>query len=288
MKKGLKITLIILLVLGAAAGTYLYFNPKKALNVIIPEFRDIEKINISLLKDTLLIDGEVRFENKSIFKLTLDSLIYHIRLDTLTLLSGRQHLKVRMQPSQEDTVDLNLRLPFRRLGREIKDLQGRDSVAIVYNLRIVYATWLGKAVLPYRKTMMIAVPVPPELDIQGLSYKKRHHKLFYFDARVKVINKGKLDLHISGLNYELLIKDKLRAQGKDPQEIYVKPGSETLVTLPLRVEFDHVLKTLLNILTDKDKVNYCLSIRARARTSILSGEYTEIRVEKNGIAELKE
>ncbi|PBQ34399.1 hypothetical protein CNR22_22345 [Sphingobacteriaceae bacterium] len=286
MKKGLKIFLVCF-VLVAAVGGYFFFHPKRALDIIIPKFENIENVHITPLSDTLLIDADVQFENKSIFKLTIDSFIYHVKLDTLTLLSKSQNLNIKMLPSTKDTVRLPVSLPFKRLSKEIKNLQDQDSVDITYDLRVVYSTWLGKANLPYKKTVKIAVPIPPKFEIEKLDYKKREKNLFYFDAYVKVINKGKLDLHLSDIKYKLTVKENLKVEGKDDQDIHLKPGTETLVVLPITVEFKHLLKTLVSVVTDNDKVNYHLKVTGMARMDKISTKKTPVEIEKKGITELK-
>jgi len=286
MKKGW-ITLCAGLILGVGIGGYYYFQPKKALNIIIPKFETIQKVHIELMKDTALIDADVLFENKGIFKIHIDSLIYNIKLDTLTMLSNGQYLNVQLSPSQLDTVRLPIKLPFKRLRAEIEHLQKQDSVGVTFDLRVVYSTWLGKASLPYKKTITIAVPIPPKLEVVKLDYTGRDKKLFRFNAHVKIINKGKLDLRLTDIKYRLIIKDNLEANGKDEQEIHLKPGSEVTVVLPISVKFDNLLKTLVNVVTDNDQVTYHLKIDALARIDKLSEETTIIQVEKRGITELK-
>jgi len=286
MKRGLKITLVTLLVLIGMASYYIS-HPKKALNIIIPKFENIEKISITLLKDTALIDADVLFENKSFFKLSIDSLIYNIKLDTLTLLSKAQDLRIRLSPSQADTVNLPIALPFKRLMKEIKHLQKQDSVSITFDLRVVYSTWLGKTVLPYKKIIIIAVPVPPKFEIEKFEYKKHRNHEFYFNADVKIINKGKLDLHISDVSYTIVVKDNFRATGKDLREIHLNPRSEMIVVLPIKITFEHLFKTLIKVVTNNDKVKYDLKIHLRAQMDKLSPEKTEIDIEKEGITELK-
>lgn len=287
MKKGLKIAVIILAVAIVVTGAYLFVKPKRALNIIIPKFENIENVHITALSDTLLIDADIQFENKSIFKLTIDSFIYHVKLDTLTLLSKSQDLNINMLPSVKDTVRLPISLPFKRLSEKIKKLQTQDSVGITYDLRVVYSTWLGKFNLPYKKTVTIAVPVPPKLEIEKLDYKSRDKNVFHFDAHVKIINKGKLDLHLSDLRYNLIVKDHLKAEGKDLQEIHLKPGTETTVVLPISIEFDNVFKTVMSVVTNNDKVNYHLTITAMARIDKLSTKKTPVEIEKQGVTELK-
>lgn len=287
MKKGLKIGSVVFVVAAAVTAGFLFFNPKRALNIILPEFQNIENVHITALSDTLLIDADIQFENKSIFKLTIDSFIYHVKLDTLTLLSKSQDLNINMLPSTKDTVRLPISLPFKRLSREIKNLQKQDSVGITYDLRVVYSTWIGQTDLPFKKTVTIAVPVPPKLEIEKLEYRSRDKNLYHFNAHVKIINKGKLDLHLSDLHYKLVVKENLQAEGKDSGEIHLKPGTETSVVLPITVEFDHVLKTVVSVLTNKDKIAYRLKITGMARIDKLSTKKTPVEIEKEGVTELK-
>lgn len=287
MKKGLKITGSVLIIVLLAGAAFFYLHTRKPLNVIVPEFEAIEYAHISFMEDTALINADLQFENKSFLKLDVDSLIYNIKLDTLTMLSKSQYIGIKLSPSQIDTVDLPVALPFKRLKKEIADLQKQDSVGITFDLRIVYSTIFGRKSLPYKKTKQIAVPVPPKLKIEKLEYVGRKKNMFDFNAHVKIINKGKLDLHISDIAYDLIVKDNFSAKGKDQQEIHLKPSSETEVVLPIKIEFRHLFKTLVNIATDNDQVDYRLKITALAQMDKLSKKKTPLEIEKSGKTELK-
>ncbi len=286
MKKSLKVILAIFLFL-IGIGLYFYFHPKKAIEITVPEFKNIEKVHITFLEDTALIDADILFRNSSFMKLNVDSFIYNVKLDTLTLLSKAQDLDMKLLPSETDTVHLPIALPFKRLMKEIKDLQKQDSVQVTYDLRLVYSTWFGKTSLPYKKTIRIAVPIPPKIEIEKLEYKERHKNIFTFNAHVRIINKGKLDLHVSEIRYLLTVKDNFTAKGKEEKEIHLSPGSEQTVVLPIKIEFEHLFKTLINVATDNDQVNYHLKIKALAQIDKLSTQKTEIEIEKEGITELK-
>src|SRR5688572_9258075 len=130
MKRTVKIILILLLLLLIGAGLYYYLNPKKALKIVFPELEEIQKVRIRLLKDTALIDLDILIENNSIFKLNIDSLQYHIALDTTVLFEKQQYLNIVMEAGDHDTMTLPLALPFKRLVRQIKTLQGEDSTEI--------------------------------------------------------------------------------------------------------------------------------------------------------------
>lgn len=287
MKKGLKIFLIGFVLLAGGLAAYFYFNPKKALKIIFPELDKIEKIHIRLKKDSALVRASLTLVNKSLFKLNTDSLIYTIRIDTSVLLSGAQALDIELEPSETDTLDLPLALPFKRLLAEIERLGDQDNVAIDLDLRVVYATIFGKTSLPLKRTITIEVPLPPKFEMQRIEYLKREKKTFYFNAYIKVINKGKLDLSLSDIQYHLTVKDNFTARGKNPGNIHLDPTSEMIVVLPIRIESEHWLKTIANILTDNDKVSYYLKINAMLQADNLDKEKTSIEIERSGMIDLK-
>lgn len=285
MKKWI-LVIIIIIVLASALVGYFYFNPKYAVRIIVPEFENIEMLHITFLEDTALVQAYVKFQNKSFLKLDVDSLIYNIKLDTFTFLSRRQPLFVRLKPSCIDTVFLPLALPFNGLMKEIRSLRKNDSTSISFDLKVIYSTWFGRAVLPYKKTIRISVPVPPKLELEKLEYKSRHKNSIHFEALVKVINEGNIKLHLSEINYHLLVRDNFSAEGNDNRQFDLDPHSVKLVTLPIQLEFKNLLATLFRFATNR-KVHYKVKINARARLDKLSPEGTILHIEKEGITELK-
>lgn len=288
MAKGLKIGLVILLIALVGAGLYFYLNPKKALNIIIPEISDIENIHVKFKGDTALINLTLDVENKSLFKLNIDTLSYHIQLDTSTLLSKSQPLNLQLLKRQKDSINVPLALPFKRLMKKIRSLQGEDSVNIPIEVRIVYSTVFGKAVLPYSKTVRIEVPHPPKFEVEKIEYVKREKKTVFLNAHIKMINYGKINLDVSGLSYTLTTKKKLfTAKGSYPDEIHVRPKSVIAKTLPIKIEINKLFKTLGLIITNKDKVKYHLIVKGFIKNNKLGDEKTPIEIEKDGTLEIK-
>lgn len=257
------------------------------MRIIIPEFENVEKLQVTFLKDTALLNACIKFQNKGIFKLDIDSFDYKLRIDTFTFLSKHQALFIKMLPAQTNTVFLPLALPFKALSSEIKDLRKRDSVNLSFDLKVIYSTWFGKATLPYKKIIKIAVPIMPGLEVQKLEYRSRHKKTIFFDAHIKVINKGSLELHLSDIRYKLKVKDKISVSGHDERQVDLLPRSEQALVLPIRLELEHVFKTLWDIVTDNDQVKYHLEIQALARMKDQDQKGTELSIQKDGYTELK-
>ena len=287
MKKTLKVVALLLLfgIIGIAA--YFYLNPKKGLKIILPELNQIQNIHVRLSQDTAFIDLDLKIANKSFFKLHIDSLMYHVRLDTSTLLSKNEYLDLELKPSQQDTLHLPLALPYKRLMKKIKSLQGQDSVDIPIDVRAVYATIFGKAVLPYSKTLRIEVPHPPKFEVEKIEYLKRHKKTGFFLAHVKIQNYGKIDVNISDIKYRLVVKELFTAEGSEKKNIHIKPKSTLEVKLPIQVEFKSLLKTVGRYIRDDDRVDYRLKVTAQIQNDKISLQKTPIEIEKSGVMELR-
>jgi LEA14-like dessication related protein len=286
LAKGIKIGLVVMFIALAGGGLYLYFNPKKALHIILPDVSDIEHVHIKLTNDTAFIDLDLDVNNKGIFKIHIDTLAYRVQLDTSTLLAKSEFVDLQLSKGQRDSIHLPLALPYKRLMKKIKSLQGQDSVDIPIDVRVVYSTVFGKAALPYSKTLRIEVPRPPKFEVEKFEYVRRHKKDFYFNAHIKMHNYGKIELNVSGLKYTMVVKGLFTAKGSDLKKIHIKPQSVISAVLPIKVEFKSMVKTL-GVFLKKEKVNYHLKVTGFIQNDKLGEDKTPVEIEKDGMFKLK-
>lgn len=285
MKKTIKWLLLILALALSGLAAYLFANPKKALQVVIPDLNKVEHIQVNFMQDTARINARLDIENKGIFKLDIDSLEYRVRLDTATLLSAQRYIGIKLASSQKDTIDLLVSLPYKRLRREIKGKQGQDSVNVSVDLKLVYSTLFGRAVLHYPKTMRIEVPRPPEFEIEKVDYLHREKKNGYFMVHLRMHNHGKLRLNVSGLRYSFEAPELFSAHGMLKKEVQIEPLSRISVPLPVKVEFKNIIK-LLGRFVGKRETDYSLKVTGLVRAK--PGEkQVPVEMERRGRVELR-
>jgi LEA14-like dessication related protein len=280
-KKLFWIIIIVFVIIIVLLGAYFYFYPKKAQNLLVPEVDQVEKIRIKIVGDTARLELGLKLENKGPFKMNIDSIIYRIKFDTATLLSRAQHLKVVLKSGQSDTFMLPVRLPFRRLMAQIQRVQNQDSVPILTDITIVYSTIFGKASLPYKKTNVIAVPIPPKFELLELEYTGRNKRTLYFNLHLRMENPGRIELRVSNLNYDLKMEDLFTANGKYVKSIKVSPRSTVVRSIPIEVHLEKGFKTLIKMVS-KDKVNYEIRISGEVEADKLGKEKTVVEISKNG------
>ena len=287
MRKSRKIIVLLFVISLAGLAVYYFFNPKKALNIIIPEIDQIKNIHVAFNGDTAYIDLNLKIENKSIFKLNIDSLIYQLTFDSAKVLARHENINVVLKHRETDTITLPLALPFKRLMKKIKSLQSQDSVNISVGVRVVYATIFGRVSLPYSKIIRIEVPHPPKIEVQRMEYVRRDKKTIHLLVHVIINNRCKLGLNVSDLKYQIEVKDLFKANGNEKKEIKIKPRSNISVALPIKVEFKYIFKTVRLVLSNKDQVNYHLSITGKVQTDKVSDKKTPFELENDGEMELK-
>lgn len=259
------VAIVVILLLGAGIIA-LFFNPKKGLRLALPDLDDITLVNARIANDTAYVDVDMLLENKSIFKLNLDTLFYRIVLADSLLFNKTQVLNIRQKTGDINTFKLPLKIPVTKTMRTVKSLQNQDSTYIEIDSYIVYNTIFGHAKIPVSKRVKIKVPVPPEITVNKLELDKVSisDKTVELRALVTITNKGELlDLNIHEIRYHLRLGDNLvTSDGVYNKPIRVKPMSETRVEIPVAVKVNRIVKTAWKYLTN-DELPYHIDVKAQ-------------------------
>jgi LEA14-like dessication related protein len=281
-----KTILIVTSLVAVGIATWLFLKPKNALKLIVPEIERIKNASVRFKKDTAYIGIDFVVKNSGFFRLNIDSLYYKVSYDTSLYIEKKIATKVALDRGEVDSVKVPVSLPYKKLISTIKNLQSEDSTKIEVKIKIVYNNIWGNATLPYEKTVSLAVPHPPRIEVLGTEFIKREGKYFLVHTAVKVSNPGKLDLRLRNTRFRIKVKDLFTAEEAYPQDIVLKPGTDKTFRVPLKLYFTNLLKTALLVLTDKDKVPYRMHVTALFSTPAMEEE-APVDLEKNGILEIR-
>lgn len=279
--------MLVATVLLVAAAAYFYFNPRSALQLVVPDLEKVSNMEVEIKNDTAYITLYCILKNKAPYKIHIDSIYFNIRLDTVTVVTEKQYINFVHQSGGEDTLALHARLPIKKVRKTIESLDGVDSTSITGDFKIYYDNVFGKTQLDYSKKWDIKVPVPPKIKI--IKIQKQEIKLFKKEAvayaYVQVINASQtLSLSLSGISYNISLGEDITGSGNTGQTVTIKPQTTITVQLPLLLEVKKPLKTSLAILLDKDRMNYTIHLRAILNTPKISGIPVELTAV--GMAEL--
>ncbi len=259
------IAIVIILLIGVGVIA-IFFNPKKGLKLVLPDLDDITLVNAAIENDTAYVGVDMVLENKSIFKIDLDTLFYKVVLADSVLFNQTQVLNIRQKSGDVNTFKLPLKIPISKTMHTIRSLQNQDSTYIEIHSYIVYNTIFGTKKIPVSKKVKIKVPVPPEIKVNKVEIDKVNigSKTVDLTANVTIVNKGELlDLNIHEVAYHLVLgEDLVTSDGVYNKPITVKPLSETRVEIPVTVKVNHIVKTAWKYVTN-DEVPYHIDVKAQ-------------------------
>jgi LEA14-like dessication related protein len=280
--------LLLFIVLSVFLLFYFKFNPKEAVNLILPEINKVTFVKAVIKNDTAYVEIHTLIQNKSFYQLNIDSLYYELKLEDLPLPAQKVNLHLRLQRFQVDTITLPVKLPIKNIRHTIKASRDQDSIELDGDYHVLYNTFFGRHTLSFNKKIKLGTPVPPEIKV----LKVDHKKLKLFDgtimANVLVLVKNKrrnLDLKINNIKYKFKIDKLVESDGVYDQTVIIKPGSETTVSIPVTLKIGKLLKASWLVLRDKDNVNYTITIEADLENGKLS-EKVPVSITASGKAEI--
>ncbi len=290
-KRGFKKWIIIGILLVIGGGAFIFFNPKKGLKLVLPDLDNISLVKANIKNDTAYLGINLLLENKSIFKLTLDTLFYKITLADSLLFKETKALHIRQKPGERSSVEMPLRIPIPKTMGTIRSLQDQDSTYVDIESYIVYNTLLGSQKISISKKIKIGVPVPPQLKLEDIEMDKLSlsDKTVEIIAKVKIINEGKiLDLNIHKIHYALMFGDKLfSSDGTYDKSIMLKPVSETEVEIPITIKVNKIVKTVWKYITN-EKLKYHIVVTAELdENNFYRKNNIPLEVRASGIAKLR-
>ena len=279
---------LILLLIGLAGIIFYYYkNPRKALNLFVPEIEKVYFVRANIHHDTAHVEFFMIAKNKSPYVLNIDSVYYTARLENVKLISERQYMGLVQQSGERDSVKMLVKIPTEHTMETIEKLQGQAKTDIKFDFTIVYNTWFGKKNWNLTHTLDIEVPVPPRLRI--IKTERKKIQLFKKNAKVdlylEIKNEGKnLDLNIQQLKYSLSLGDELHTSGDFGKEINIQPGSKIVLKFPLDFKMLKPGSTVFKVWTDNDRIPYKLRLNGllnglsfeKLPVEIIGSGYTEI------------
>ena len=265
-KKRLRVFIIILLLILGAIAIFIYFyNPRKAIDLILPDMSRITYINANVKNDSIRTKVDVIVQNKSPYKLTIDTVYFQINLNNELLLQESVPVQLEQKRYQVDTVELPVDISRKKLKSILGNLKGIDSTGLEVNCYVKYNTIFGKVKLRYNKLLQIPVPIPPKIKVLKVERKKYNiaEKKLFTNIQLEIINMGRnIDLQLTDIHYQLHVENALSSEGVINKKVTIKPKSTETIELPVEIKVEHPIKTVLAILTDNDKMNYTLNLQA--------------------------
>jgi len=288
MKKKLKYIVVFILAFLIISGGLVYFFRKQLISKFIPTVEQIGIININVKNDTSYIHTKIAVKNKFFLKIGIDSIKYKVELFGNAYIENEEYLGMVLPRYGNDTIDFYLKIPYANIIRDLRlERKKGDSASYSINVSLQYSTIFGNAVTPISKSSKLKIPQPPELAIVEIKYKRIRLKSIEAIAKIKVVNYSPVTLEIKNMRYSMKISKGGNLKGSYNSSIVIKPKGTSYVYLPIEIKINNLGKILFNILMNKDKYTYQLTVEAVLESTDPIKKSFHIDLVKNGVMELK-
>lgn len=288
--KILKIAGLLFIITVALAVAFFIFSPRKPITFIFPDLNKISYINTSIKNDSAFTKISIILQNKNPYKLVIDTVDFELELNDTIIAHQTVSLNIKQSAYESDTVLVPLNLSIKQVMNLIANMQDEDSTNIILRGFAVYETFLGRKKLDFDKNTKIEVPIPPKVKVlkvvrEGYSIKE---KILKAKATIEIINRGKnLDLKITDIHYDMIVRNTLRSNGVISKPVIIKPRSSVIVTIPIEIEIYNPLKTAWMIGTDNDQFNYSLNVTCNIKENLSEKSFASpASVNATGVLEL--
>ena len=288
MKNKIKRISIFILVLVIIAGGVIYIFRAGIIAHYIPTIEQIGVINIKVKNDTTYINSKLTVKNNTFLKIKIDTLKYKISLFNKTYLQSHKFIGVVLHGNGKDTIDFSLKIPYNTILKDLNtERKKRDSTSCSINISLQYSTVFGKAEFSINKFMKIKIPQPPELEVMEIKYKKIRMKSILANAKIRITNYSAVTLSIKEIHFSLNILKQGNLKGNYRERINIKPNGTTFIDLPIEINPNNIIKTIFEVIINKDNYDYTLTLNAILESSDSLKESFHINLTKNGKMELK-
>ena len=120
-----------------------------------------------------------------------------------------------------------------------------------------------------------------------IKYTKVRMRSIHANVKIKIVNYSDVDLSIKKMTYTMNVLKQGNLQGRHTEEIKIKPHGTSFIELPVEISPKNIVKTLFDVMINKDSYDYTLKLNASLESSGLLKDTFAIDIVKRGTMELK-
>jgi LEA14-like dessication related protein len=288
VKNKIKYAGIILLVLILLAGITTFIFRDKIKTRFMPEVKQSGKIEVVVENDTSYLKTKLVIKNKFLFHINIDTVKYKVSMFDKEYIKSEKFVDLSLPGYTSDSLNILIKVPYKVILKDLKAArQKEDSAGYTINVSIQYSTILKKSEMPIARSGKLKIPQPPELIVEGIKWKKVRMKSLFADVKIKIINHSPIALFIKNMNYHMDIADQGTLKGSYDKPVDIIPNETTFFNIPITIKPKNIGKTVLQVLFDKDKYDYTLTLKAVLESVEPEKKIFNLNLIKTGKMELK-
>jgi LEA14-like dessication related protein len=288
MKKKIILALVILFI--AIIASFLIWrywsyvrdtDPNKTFLLPRLEFSQVDITSLTSQKTEMMVKVDIK--NQLPLSFTIDSIQYRILINKTEILKDHYKKSISLKKNASSQVSLPMTIFNDSISSVMKTNERRnvDSVEFHFHGSFYTHAFLKKQFNIDIKKLIPRFYIPEakaeHFEIDSLNFSRAVVKLL-----VSINNKNVFSLKSKNIAYELSIEDNKFIKGIIPGLTDIKAKSVNNLSIPIKISFKEVSKTLWNLITKGNKVRYKLHLTFRIESENNMMKNSKVILESKG------
>lgn len=222
------------------------------------EFTNAKISGLSFDKIDLLFD--IKIKNPNAVGINLSGFDYDLLINQNSFISGQQNDPIEIKAQGENVIQLPVSLKFLDIYNTYSDLKNNTEskyqikCGLNFNLPV-----LGETRIPISKSGDIPLLKLPEIGISSLKLDKFNLTGADLTLNVKFINPNAFTMMLDKFNYNFQVNGDQWIKGTANQKNSVSEKGESIVEIPISLNFLQMGSTLYQLISGGKNLNYQFS-----------------------------
>jgi len=212
---------------------------------------------------------DLKIENPNRVGVKLAGFDYDLLLDGGSFVKGNQDKGIEIPSAGEETIQLPVSLRFADIYQVFENL--REQGASNYQIKCGFSfdvPVLGAVRVPVSKSGEFPLIKIPKLSFGSLKLEKMALTGADLKLSLKLNNPNIFSMILDGLNFQFKLNDQSLASGITSKGAQIKEKGESLIEIPISLDFLTVGTSIYQILNGSKNINYSLNGKLDLTTSL--------------------
>ncbi len=276
--------ILLLIVAFLVVQFYHYSKNKSPYRTLLTPRLEMGVMEITYLSsDKINMHAKLHIHNPLSFNLTADSLQYKLFIGEVEVIKSTYKKSLTIQKWNSTWIDLPVTINSDKLLATLSkaDKQNKDSV--VYRVQATFHMHT-----PFKKKFdinaekMLPLFYVPTARLKEVSHDSLNLKGVTLFLKVMIVNRNKFPFQLKDLKYKFSLADHPWITGAELGVIDIKKQDSTELTLPLRISFSDIFKSIGPLISKGGKVEYKFGMDLKLVSENNAIKNSKVTVKANG------
>lgn len=237
-------------------------DPNKTFLLPRLELSELEITSLTSQKTEMLVKADIK--NQLPLSFTIDSLQYKIYFNDTEILKDHYKKSISLKRNASSLITLPLTIFNDSISSVMKanERENVDSVEFHFHVSFFTDIFFKKKFNVDIKRLIPRIYIP-EINAEHFEIDSLNFSRAVVQLLVSINNKNVFPFKADSIAYEVSIEDNQWIKGSIPGNMDIDAKSITDLTIPITISFKEVSKTLWDLLTKGNEVNYKLHLTFR-------------------------